>query len=174
MPQPIIETHRLVLREMTMNDLDFVAIMLADPEVMRYYPKCYTRDESAAWVQRSIDRYARHGHGLWLVSDKTTGQTVGQVGLLMQTVRGREEREVGYLIHRPYWRQGIAAEAAAACRDYAVQVLGSQRVISLIRPENLPSQGVARKIGLQPEPGLVQHGMFEHIVFSSTTGRMVE
>src|SRR5208282_5034154 len=134
----ILETPRLILREMSMDDLDFVAVMLADPEVMRYYPKCYTRDEAAAWVQRSMDRYARHGHGLWLVSDKATGQAVGQVGLVTQTVRGLEEREVGYLIHRPYWRQGLATEAATACRDYAVQVLGSQRVISLIRPENLP------------------------------------
>jgi len=174
MAKQVLETPRLILREMSMDDLGFVAVMLADPEVMRYYPKCYTRVEAAAWVQRSMDRYAQHGHGLWLVSDKATGQAVGQVGLVTQTVRGLEEREVGYLIHRPYWRQGLATEAATACRDYAVQVLGSQRVISLIRPENLPSHGVARKIGLQPEPGLVQHGMFEHIVFSSTAGRMVE
>ncbi len=82
-----------------MDDLDFVAVMLADPEVMRYYSKCYTRDEAAAWVQRSMDRYARHGHGLWLVSDKATGQAVGQVGLVTQTVRGLEEREVGYLLN---------------------------------------------------------------------------
>ena len=106
----VLETPRLILREMSMDDLDFVAVMLADPEVMRYYPKCYTRDEAAAWVQRSMDRYARHGHGLWLVSDKATGQAVGQVGLVTQTVRGLEEREVGYLIHRTYWRQGLATK----------------------------------------------------------------
>ena len=166
MPKLILETARLVLREMSLDDLDFVATMLANSEVMRYYPKCYTRDEAAGWVQRQMDRYARHGHGLWLVSEKATGQAVGQVGLLVQNVRGVDEREVGYLIHWPFWRRGFATEAAAACRDYALTVFGNNRVISLIRPENLPSQGVARKIGMRPETGLVQHGGFEHIVFS--------
>ena len=86
-----------------------------------------------------MDRYARHGHGLWLVSEKAMGQPVGQVGVVVQNVRGVDEREVGYLIHRPFWRRGFATEAALACRDYALNVLGSDRVISLIRPENVPS-----------------------------------
>jgi RimJ/RimL family protein N-acetyltransferase len=162
----ILETPRLILREMSLDDLDFVAAMLGDAEVMRYYPKCYSRDEALTWVQRQINRYARHGHGLWLVLDKVAGQPVGQVGLLIQQVRGVEEKEVGYLIHRPYWRRGLATEAAAACRDYAFDVLGRQRVIALIRPENVPSQGVARKLGLLPEPDRVRHSNFEHIVFS--------
>lgn len=170
----MLETPRLVLSRMSLDDLDFVAAMLADSEVMRYYPKRYTRDEAAAWVQRQMDRYARYGHGLWLVREKVTGQPVGQVGLVVQNVRGVDEMEVGYLIHRPFWRRGFAKEAALACRDYAVTVLSSKRVIALIRPENLPSQGVARKLGLQPEPGLVQHGGFEHIVFASTPACAVE
>ena len=162
----ILETPRLLLREMSLTDLDFVAAMLADPEVMRFYPKCYSREEAQTWVERQIRRYARHGHGLWLVLDKATGQAVGQVGLLIQQVRGAEEKEVGYLIHRPFWRRGFATEAACACRDYAFDVLGRQRVIALIRPENIPSQGVARRLGLQPEPDRIQHSGFEHIVFS--------
>jgi len=174
MQKQILETARLVLCEMSLDDLDFLAMMLADPEVMRYYPKCYTRDEAAAWVQRQMDRYARYGHGLWLVKEKATGQPVGQVGLVIQNVRGVDEKEVGYLIHRPFWRCGFATEAALACRDYALTGLGSHRVISLIRPENVPSQGVARKIGLQPEPGLVQHGGFVHIIFSTTLDGTVQ
>src|SRR5258708_3893116 len=163
---PILQTPRLVFREMSLADLDFVAAMLADPEVMRFYPKCYSRDEAEAWIQRNLDRYARDGHGRWLVLDRATGEPRGQVGLVMQEVEGTLEPEVGYLIHRPFWRQGLAAEAARATRDYAFGVLGKRRVISLIRPENVPSQGVARKIGMRPEPRTVQHGGFEHLVFS--------
>ena len=70
MPMQILETPRLILREMSLDDLDFVATMLADSEVMRYYPKCYSREEAQTWVQRQIKRYTRHGHGLWLVLDK--------------------------------------------------------------------------------------------------------
>ena len=59
-----------------------------------------------------------------------------------------------------------ASEAAAATRDYAFGTLRKTRVISLIRPENLPSQCVARKIGMTPEDRVVQHGGFPHLVFS--------
>jgi RimJ/RimL family protein N-acetyltransferase len=162
----ILDTPRLVLREMSLDDLDFIAAMMADPEVMQFYPKCYFCDEAQSWVERQLNRYAQHGHGLWLVSDKANGQRVGQVGLIVQNVRGVEEIEVGYLIHRPFWRRGYATEAALACRDYAFDALGCQQVISLIRPENLTSQGVAMKLGMTPEPYRVQHGSFEHLVFS--------
>jgi RimJ/RimL family protein N-acetyltransferase len=91
---------------------------------------------------------------------------VGQVGLLIQNVEGVEEKEVGYLIHRPFWHRGFATEAALACLDHAFVVLGRQQVISLIRPENLSSQGVARKLGMKPQPRIVQHSGFEHTIFS--------
>lgn len=162
----IAETPRLTLREMSPDDLNFVAAMLANPEVMRYYPRCYSIEEAKTWIERQMRRYARHGHGLWLTLDKVTGQPVGQVGLLIQRVHGIEEKEIAYLIHRPFWRQGFATEAAMACRDYAFETLGRQQVIALIRPENAASQRVAQKLGLQPEPERVWHSGLEHIVFA--------
>jgi RimJ/RimL family protein N-acetyltransferase len=171
----ILETPRLVLRELTVGDLDFVAAMLAHPEVMRYYPKCYSRAEAGDWLQRQLDRYASHGHGLWHVRDKATGEPIGQVGLIPpRPIIGADETEIGYLIHRPFWRLGFASEAAAACRDYAFDVLDRPRVISLIRPENLPSQGVARKIGLTPEDFRVEQAGLEHMVFSLARAREMQ
>lgn len=166
MVKQILETPRLVLREMSPADLDFVAAMLADAEVMRYYPRCYSREEAAVWIERQSKRYARHGHGLWLVLDKADGRPVGQVGLLIQNLRGVEEKEVAYLIHRPFWRRGFATESASACRDYAFQTLGRERVFALIRPENEPSQAVAVKLGMTPEPQQIEHSGFAHLVFS--------
>jgi RimJ/RimL family protein N-acetyltransferase len=166
---PIFETARLSLREMTRDDLDFVAAMLADPEVMRYYPRCYTRDEAASWVERQLDRYQEHGHGLWLVENRRSGEPVGQVGLIAPRLADVPEDEIGYLIHRPYWRRGLASEAASGVRDHAFGLLGKARVVSLIRPENVPSQGVAAKIGMVREPGrIVVQGEagFAHWVFA--------
>ena len=161
----VLETDRLALRELCLEDLDFVATMLADPEVMRFYPKCYSREESTGWIERQLERYSRDGHGLWLVLERETGQPVAQVGLTVQQVDGRPQPEVGYLVHRPFWRRGFASEAAAATRDHAFGALGLPRVISLIRPENLPSQGVARRVGMEPE-GRAMHAGLEHLVFA--------
>jgi len=160
---------RLAFRELTAGDLDFVAGMLGHPEVMRYYPKVQTRDEAMEWIERQLGRYARDGHGMWLMSDRATGEPRGQVGLVMQEIDGVAEPEIGYLIHRPFWRQGLATEAALATRTWAFETRALPRVISLIRPENLPSQGVAAKLGMTPEKRAQFHGL-EHIVFSVRQG----
>lgn len=164
----VLETERLRLRRMSLDDLDFVAEMLAHPEVMRFYPKCHTRSESAEWIERQIARYERDGHGLWLALERGSGAPVGQIGLTIQQVDGSPEPEVGWLLHRDYWKRGFATEAAVASRDYAFRRLGLERVISLIRPVNAPSQAVARRIGMQPGRR-AQHGGFEHIVFEATS-----
>ncbi|MGE5277449.1 MAG: GNAT family N-acetyltransferase [Acidobacteriota bacterium] len=160
----ILETPRLRLRELVPEDLDFVAQMLGDPEVMRFYPKPLDREESREWIARQLRRYEDNGHGLWLAEDRRSADPIGQVGLALQEVEGEWEPEIGYLIHRPYWRNGYATEAALGVRSHAFG-RGESRVISLIRPENLPSQGVARKLGMVPEKEVRFRGL-NHIVFA--------
>lgn len=163
----IITTDRLRLREMTHGDLDFVAGIVGDPETMRFYPQVYDRDEARGWIDRQLVRYERDGHGLWLVDDRASGEPRGMIGLMMQNVDGEALAEVGYLVHRRYWRQGIASEAAAATRNHAFEVRGYPRIISLIRPVNEPSQAVARSIGETPWKTTI-HADLEHIVYTLT------
>jgi RimJ/RimL family protein N-acetyltransferase len=165
MSEPILETSRLSLREMTWDDLDFLAALLADERVMRFYPKFCTRDEAKAWMGRIIERYASHGHAFWLVSLRATGEPIGQVGLLLQHVDGVDESEIGYMIAAAHWRLGYALEAASAVRDYAFGTLERPRVISLIRPANIPSQRVALRVGLKPARLTRWHDA-DHLVFS--------
>jgi RimJ/RimL family protein N-acetyltransferase len=161
----ILETPRLRLREMTWDDLDFVAAMLGDPNVMRHYPQVHTRGEAELWLKKMVERYRDDGHALWLVSLRAEGQPIGQVGLLRQHVDGVDEPEIGYLVHAPYWRQGYAFEAASAVRDFAFATLHKSRVISLIRPGNIPSQRVALRLGMKPER-LTKFRDFDTLVFS--------
>ena len=163
----IIETPRLVLREMTLLDLDFVAAMLAHPEVMKYWPKTYPRDEAEAWIRKSQERYANDSYGYWLAIERASGQPIGQAGLLGQEVHGVKETGIGYIIHRPFWRQGYATEAAKACRDYAFNILGKKRIVVLIRPENSISQIIAHKLGTKPDGETMLAG-FVHTVFVGT------
>ncbi len=165
-----IETSRLVLRELTRADLNAVAEMLGDAEVMRYFPKPLSREESGAWIGRQQERYARDGFGYWLAVEKATGQPVGQAGLLMQEIDGVAEPGLGYIIHRPYWRRGLALEAAAATREWAFEARGYRRVICTVRPENEPSLGVARKLGLREERRIVYKG-YEHVLFAGEQGK---
>lgn len=149
---------------MEAGDLAFLANMLADPAVMRYYPKPLSRDEAAAWIGRQRERYARDGHGLWLVLRRDREAPVGQAGLVTQEIDGETLPEIGYMIGRPFWRRGYASEAALAIRSTAFATFGCSRVISLIRPENVPSQGVARKLGMTPLRETTFHGL-RHVVW---------
>jgi ribosomal-protein-alanine N-acetyltransferase len=160
----LLETPRLLLRELSLDDLDFIAAMLAHPDVMRFYPQLYSRQEAEAWIRRNLDRYEKHGHGFWLTVKKSSGAPVGQVGLLAQLIEGIDEKEIGYLLHRPFWKRGHATEAALAVRDHAFAVLGCPHVISLIRPINHPSQAVAGRLGMKPGK-LTLHAGLEHIIF---------
>lgn len=160
----VIETSRLRLRELVPDDLDFVAEMLGDPEVMRYYPRPLEREGALAWLERQRARYALDGHGLWLVETRDGAEPVGQVGLASQTVEDGVHPEVGYLIHRPYQRRGYATEAALAVRDHAFGVFDYPYVVSFIRPINVPSQKVAWKLGMEPVR-MIRHAELDHIVF---------
>jgi len=161
----VIETPRLRLREIVKDDLDFLSEMLGDPEVMRYYPQSMDRAGTQSWIERQLERYERDGFGFWLVEDAVTGEAVGQVGLLRQTVEGEVHREIAYMIHRPYQRNGFATEAATAVRDHAFEVLNLTEVVSFIRPENVPSQRVARRLGMEPRRTITRAGL-SHLIWS--------
>lgn len=165
MTEPFLFTERLAFRLIVESDLDFLASMLGDREVMQHYPKVMCREESREWLEKILRRYQEDGHAFWLMQNRQTGESIGQMGLLKQQVDGVDEKEIGYMLHRSFWRQGFAAEGAAAVRDYAFGKFDCTRLISLIRPVNIPSQRVALSYGAKPEK-LVKWREYEHLVFS--------
>jgi [ribosomal protein S5]-alanine N-acetyltransferase len=158
-----LETPRTFMRDILGNDADFLLRMMGDSEVMRFYPKPADAKDVREFIDRMRASYKNDGCGLWLVVDRESGEPLGRVGLLRQHVNGVDEFEIGYMIHRPFWRRGLATEAALAVREYAFAERKLPRVISLIRPENLPSQGVARKLGMEIVDSWEHVGIAHHV-----------
>ncbi len=149
---------------MTVEDLDFISTLLSDPLVMRFYLATLSRDESAAWIKDRISQYESHGYSLWLVQLRATGEPVGQVGLVPQIIDGVDKPEVGYMIRSDQWRQGYAAEAAMGVIYYARTTLDMRRLVSLVRPENVPSQEMAKGLGMSIE-GQTDHAGLRHDIY---------
>jgi RimJ/RimL family protein N-acetyltransferase len=160
------DSARLTFREMSLDDLDDMALLLGDPEVMTYYPRPKTREESAQWIYWNRGLYRTHGYGLWLLI-AADGAFVGDCGLTPQVVDDVTELEVGYHVLPALQNRGYATEAAAAARDFARTVVGATRLIAIIHPDNRPSQRVAEKIGLRPEKRAVVHGGRNAVIYAA-------
>ena len=153
----ILETERLLLREMTQDDLPALQGILQDEETMYAYNGAFDEAETQAWLDRQLSRYAQYGFGLWAVVLKESGGMIGQCGLTMQPWRGDEVLEVGYLFNRAFWHHGYATEAARGCMEYAFDRLGAREVCSIIRKTNLPSRRVAERNGMTVRDSWVKH-----------------
>ncbi len=149
-PTFILETPRLILRRLTLDDLDALAELYRDPAVRRFFPEgTLTRAETLEELEWIIDvYYGRYGYGLWATILKETGELIGRCGLLPWTLEGRFEVEVAYALARAYWGRGLATEAAQGIVDYAINELHMTRLICLIDADNAASQNVARKLGM--------------------------
>jgi [ribosomal protein S5]-alanine N-acetyltransferase len=142
----ILETDRLFLRQLTLDDTDDLYEILSDPQAMRYYPAPFTREQTIGWIDWNLHNYAQYGFGLWAVVRKDDRLVLGDCGLTMQPVEGQQEVEIGYHLKRAVWGNGYATEAALACRDYALTVLKAPRVVSIVHPQNMPSRRVAARV----------------------------
>jgi ribosomal-protein-alanine N-acetyltransferase len=148
----VVETERLVLRHLSFDDLDALAAIQADPEVMRYFPSGpRSREGALRELERCIAFQEQHGFSLWAAIDKANDRLIGRCGLMRQLLQGREEVEIAYLIDRECWGRGLATEAALAIRDHGFAELGKDRLVSIIHRDNLASRRVAEKVGLRPE-----------------------
>jgi RimJ/RimL family protein N-acetyltransferase len=150
-----LETERLRLRMMEERDLDALAAMFGDAETMRYIGegKVFNRNETWRSISSVLGHWLLKGYGMWAVETRATREVIGRVGFI--DPEGWPGFELGWLIARPHWGKGYASESAAAAYRYAIDTLGRERVISLIRPGNAPSVRVAEKLGF------VRDGMVE-------------
>ena len=110
----LLETKRLLLREMNPEDFDALFRVLGDPETMWHYPYTFDGRHVRDWIERNMNRYRKDGFGLWAVCLKDTGEMIGDCGLTLQNINGETLPEIGFHIRRDCQRKGYAKEAARA------------------------------------------------------------
>lgn len=152
-----LTTERLDLREMTRDDLPALRAILQDEETMVAYEGAFDDEMVDTWLDRMLERYETPGHGLMAVVLRETGEMIGQCGLTVQHILNEDVLEVGYLFNRAHWHRGYAVEAATACRDFAFDELGADRVWAQIRDTNLASMNVAIRLGMTVRGRFVKH-----------------
>ncbi len=169
MKNAVLQTERTYLRELTAEDFGALSLILKDPQVMYAYEGAFDDGEVKDWLDRQIARYKKYGFGAWAVVLKDSDELIGQCGLTMQPWKESELLEIGYIFRRAFWHKGYATETALACKKYAFEKLGAEKVCSIIRDTNIPSRKVAERLGMSAQGVWTKHyrGVdMPHILYS--------
>ena len=146
---PTIETARLRLRGFRTSDIDDLAAMLADKEVVRYVEDGQPKDRSVAEkaVAGIIAHWDREGFGRWAIEERASGEFVGFGGL--RSLFGTPE--VVYYVKKDRWGKGYATELAVAALDFGFNRNGFSRIVAIAKPANERSIIVMKKLGMKFE-----------------------
>ena len=166
----VLETSRLILRPFREDDVDFLAELMANRDFMRFSLGPYTREQVLAFLEKLLCWQNANKPSLFAMISRDDGRMLGWCGFYHQHIDGVNEVEIGYRMHPDYWNKGLTTEAARAVRDHAFRDLKLLRVISLIHPENTPSQRVAENIGMTIEKQTIYRGFLTN-VFSLARAR---
>ncbi len=148
-----IETPRLLLREMRLEDAAGMFELDSNPNVLKYiyHPPQTHISESVKVIEYVLEQYEAFGIGRWAMILKETGEFVGWTGLKMMTksMNGHVNYlDLGYRLCERFWGQGYATESAIASRDYAFDVLKAEKICGITALENLGSQRILKKVGM--------------------------
>ncbi|MCI5639966.1 MAG: GNAT family N-acetyltransferase [Lachnospiraceae bacterium] len=155
-PITIGSTRRLLIRELTPDDIPDLYPIYKDPEVARFIDDIDTYKEEEMEKQKAYIRnvYSFYGYGLWGVFSKTTHRLIGRCGIENQMIDGKEEIMLSYLLDSHHWGYGYALECCRAVFTYAKEELGIHRIVAVIDKTNARSIKTATNLNMQPEKEL--------------------
>ena len=146
---PTLETERLLLRPVEESDFAAVHRILGDSDVMYAWEHGFTAEETQQWIKSCLARYKRDGYSHFAAVQKDTGELIGLIGPIRETLEGETYLGLGWLLRRDRWKQGYALEGAKEALRYAFDVIGAACVIADIRPENEASIRLAQRLGMK-------------------------
>lgn len=151
----VIETRRLLLREMLPEDRDAMFLMDSDPEVHRYLGKRPV--SSKAQIDEVIrfvrNQYVQYGIGRWSVIEKSSGNMIGWAGLKWITEPINQQvayYDLGYRFAKASWGKGYGTEAATAVRDYGFREMKLEALFAIADSDNIGSNKILRRCGFVP------------------------
>ena len=147
---PTLESHRLRLRPITLDDMDLLVDLDSDPEVMRFITD--GKPSSKAHYEKAIPALVNYmksnpGLGLWIAYLKDTNAFIGWY--ILKHLPDDGEVEVGFRIKKQFWGKGYSTEAGKTLLKHGFETLGLKKIAAIVRPDNFASQAVIKKIGLQ-------------------------
>lgn len=146
-----LETSRLLIRDWIETDLEPFKLLNADVQVMQYFPKTLTHDETDIFYEMIQAEFRKHGFGLYAIEVKDNKEFIGFIGFHLATFNADFTpcREIGWRLKKDAWGKGYATEGAKACLEYGMKQLGFNEVYSFTAEINKPSHHVMEKIGLR-------------------------
>lgn len=148
----ILETERLILRQFTTEDAEFILELLNEPSFIQNIGDrgVRTLEGASAYILNGpVASYAKNGFGLYLVVLKETNEPIGMCGLIKRD--GLEDVDIGYAFLPKFWSKGYAVESALAVKTHAKEAIGLRRLVAITDPANEGSIRVLEKIGLRFE-----------------------
>ena len=144
----ILETQRLILRHLGLDDFDIFFQLDSDPAVMRYIGPPLTEKQSRERLEKAIQKYTtRSGLGRWMAVLKDDGESIGWY--ILDHLEESGMIEVGYRLLQKHWGKGYATEMSIALLRYGFFNLGLEKIVGITNSENTASQRVLKKIGMQ-------------------------
>lgn len=144
----LLQTKRLLIRPFQMKDLDALVPILSDLDATAFIGGPLNRSEVETQLQHWLTDFEKDGFGFMAFVDREQNELIGYGGFLHQIVDGKKFVELGYVIAKSYWGQGLATEVAFALKEYGLNVLQFPELISIIHTNNIASQRIASKIGM--------------------------
>ncbi|WP_138436106.1 GNAT family N-acetyltransferase [Marinobacter shengliensis] len=172
---PVIETERLTLKPLAIDDSDSLLEIFSDPEVMRYWNTApwTTIQDAIDFINESNDSMRRKESLILGVYLKSTGELAGKCMLFSYDIESKRA-EIGFGLSRSFWGKGYIREAGEALIRYGFNSLGLRRIEAEIDPDNQSSAKALEKLGFSREGLLRQRWEVNGIVSDSAMyGRLV-
>ncbi|MBK7811423.1 MAG: GNAT family N-acetyltransferase [Saprospiraceae bacterium] len=158
----ILETERLYLREMTIDDAENAYFLNLDPEVLRFTgDEPFESIEKARSFLENYDHYRKYGFGRWAMILKSTHEFIGFCGL--KYTEEENEFDIGFRLLKNHWNKGYATEAAKACLDLGFSKFDMKEIVGRVMKENMASIRVLEKLGLRFHHSILIDGQEELI-----------